>query len=72
MEPGLHGDLSCIAVNPGDAAIQRHSDVPGCALHLHSQHPDASRGLPVQVRVSEATWGGGSVTSMLARDSGSA
>lgn len=42
MEPGCHGDLSYVAVNPGDTAIQRYSSVPGGSLHLHSQHPDAT------------------------------
>lgn len=42
MEPGLHGDLSYVAANPGDTAIQRYSSVPGGSLHLHSQHPDAA------------------------------
>lgn len=42
MEPDCHGDLSYVAVNPGDPAIQRYSSVPGGSLHLHSQHPDAA------------------------------
>lgn len=42
MEPDRHGDLSYVAVNPGDPAIQRYSSVPSGSLHLHSQHPDAT------------------------------
>lgn len=44
------GSLCDTAVNSRDPGVQRHGSVPGGPLHLYSQHPDASRGLPVQVR----------------------
>jgi hypothetical protein len=47
-----------VAVNTRDPDIQRHSGVPGSSLYLHPQHPDASRGVPVQVRDPRAAWAG--------------
>lgn len=47
---GISGTLSCSVAGSRDCAVQRHSAVPGGPLHLCSHHPDAFRGIPVQVR----------------------
>lgn len=47
---------SYIAVDSRDRGVQRHRGVPGSSLRLCLQHPDASRGVPVQVRNPQAAW----------------
>ena len=44
------GTVSDVSVHSRDPGIQRHRGIPGGPLRLRSQHADASRGLPVQVR----------------------
>lgn len=60
VEPGHrwdHGSVSSIAVNPRDPGTQGYSRVPSGSLHLYPQHPDASGGLPVQVRIPQVACG---------------